>query len=40
MKTIVGSKVLWVITETGTLGPVRQGDLACQLKKERQFKRY
>lgn len=40
MKNIVGSRVLWVITETGTMETVRKGDLACQMKKEKQFKKY
>lgn len=40
MKAVNNTKILWVITETGTMGAVRQGDLACQLKREKQFKRY
>jgi predicted metal-dependent peptidase len=40
MKNIIGSKVIWVITETGTMNCVRQGDLAIQMKKEKQFKKY
>jgi predicted metal-dependent peptidase len=40
MKQIIGSKVLWVVTETGTLEHVRSGDLAIQMKKEKQFKKY
>lgn len=40
MKQIIGSRVLFVITETGTMGAVRPGDLAIQMKKERQFKKY
>jgi predicted metal-dependent peptidase len=33
MGQIVGSKVLWVVTETGTMEHVRMGDLAIQMKK-------
>ena len=40
MKQIIGSKVLWVVTEHGTLESVRPGDMACKMKRERQFKRY
>jgi hypothetical protein len=34
MGQIKGAKVLWVITETGTLDIVRPGDLACKMKKD------
>ena len=41
MNAIVGSRVLWVITETGSLEIVREGDLAVQMKKDSgQFKPY
>lgn len=32
MGPIVGSRVLWVITESGTMEAVRPGDLACKMK--------
>lgn len=32
MGPIIGSRVLWVITESGTLETVRPGDLACKMK--------
>lgn len=32
MGPIVGSRVLWVITESGTMETVRPGDLACKMK--------
>lgn len=32
MGQIVGSRVLWVITESGTMDTVRPGDLACKMK--------
>lgn len=37
---ILGAKTLWVITETGTMEPIREGDLAVQMKKEKAFKRF
>lgn len=37
---IVGARTLWVVTETGTMDPIRQGDLAVQMKKSKTFKRY
>jgi predicted metal-dependent peptidase len=40
MPMVIGTKILWVITETGTMNTVRSGDLAIQMKKERQFKSY
>lgn len=40
MGGIKATKVLWVISETGSLSIVRPGDLAIQMKKERQFKAY
>jgi len=40
MGQIFGSRVMWVITEHGTMDAVRSGDLAIQMKKEKQFKRY
>lgn len=42
MGQIVGTRVIWVITETGTMEAVRQGDLAVQMKvnNDGQFKRY
>jgi len=41
MGPIVGSRVLWVITESGTLEAVRPGDLSCKMKSgdNGQFKR-
>jgi predicted metal-dependent peptidase len=32
MGPIIGSRVLWVITESGTMEMVRPGDLACKMK--------
>jgi predicted metal-dependent peptidase len=40
MPMVIGTKILWLITETGTMSAPRPGDLAVQLKKERQFKAY
>ena len=41
MGAITNAKVLWVITETGTMEAVRQGDLAVQMKKDDgKFKTY
>jgi len=40
MGQILGSRVIWVITEHGTMDVVRRGDLAVQMKKEKKFKRY
>ncbi len=40
MGAIVGSKVLWVITEHGTKEAVRPGDLAVQMSQEKKFKEY
>lgn len=40
MSQIVGSRVLWVITEHGTKDAVNTGDLVVQMKQEKQFKRY
>lgn len=40
MGQILGTRVIWVITEHGTMDAVRKGDLAVQMKKEKQFKRY
>lgn len=40
MGVINGAKVLWVITETGTMEAVRPSDLAIQMKKEKKFKEY
>lgn len=37
---INGARTLWVVTETGTMDPIRTGDLAVQMKRERAFKRY
>ena len=37
---IVGARTLWVVTETGTMDPIRSGDLAVQMKKEQVFKRF
>lgn len=41
MGAITGARVLWVVTPTGTLDHLRQGDLACQMKKDSgKFKSY
>ena len=40
MGQIIGTRVIWVITEHGTMDAVRKGDLAVQMKKSKQFKRY
>jgi predicted metal-dependent peptidase len=40
MGQIIGSKVLWVITEHGTMETVRPGDLAVKMKQAKQFKNY
>lgn len=39
MGAIVGAKVLWIITPTGTLDHMRPGDLLVQLQKDKQVKR-
>lgn len=40
MGQIIGSRVIWVITEHGTMETPRKGDLAVQMKKQKQFKRF
>ncbi len=40
MGQIVGSRVLWVITEHGSKDAISPGDLCVQMKKEKQFKKY
>jgi hypothetical protein len=40
MGQILNTRVMWVITEHGTMDAVRPTDMAVQMKKERQFKRY
>jgi predicted metal-dependent peptidase len=40
MGGVNGAKVLWVITETGSMDVVRPGDLAVKMKVEKQFKSY
>jgi len=40
MGAINNARTLWVITETGTTGIVRQGDLAVQMKKAKKFTSY
>lgn len=41
MGAIKGSKVMWVVTETGTMEHIRPGDLAVQMKKDQgKFKTY
>ena len=40
MGQVLGTRIIWVITETGTMSAVRKGDLAVQMKKTKQFKRY
>lgn len=40
MGQIVGSRVLWVITEGGTKDSISSGDLAVQMKESKQFTRY
>jgi predicted metal-dependent peptidase len=39
MGAVNGSKVLWVITESGTTSAARPGDLIAHMKRERSFKR-
>ena len=39
MGAIVGTKVLWVITETGDIGAPRQGDLIVKMGKDKAVKR-
>ena len=39
MGAIVGTKVLWVITETGDIGAPRQGDLVVKMGKDKSVKR-
>jgi len=34
MGQIIGSKVLWVVTPTGSIEAMRQGDLICQMAKD------
>lgn len=40
MGAINGAKTMWVITETGTMSAVREGDLAVQMSKEKKFREY
>lgn len=40
MGQIIGTRVIWVITEHGTMDAVRKGDLAVKMKEAKQFKRY
>jgi len=40
MGTTPGTKVLWVITETGTMTAVRTGDLAVQMSVSKSFQEY
>jgi len=41
MGQIIGSKVIWVITEHGDMSSIRKGDLGVQMKSEtKTFKRY
>lgn len=41
MGALNGARVLWVVTETGTMEHVRPGDLVCQMKKsDKKFKPY
>lgn len=40
MGQVLGTKIIWVITEHGTMEAVRPNDLAVQMKKQKQFKRY
>jgi len=40
MGNVVGARVLWVITETGSKDACRAGDLVVQMKQEKQFKTY
>jgi len=40
MGQILGAKVLWVVTEDGTMEAVRPGDLACKMSVDKQFKSY
>lgn len=36
---VIGARTLWVITETGTMAPVRAGDLVVKMKQDKQFKK-
>lgn len=40
MGQVLRTRICWVITEGGTMKAVRRGDLAVQMKKEKQFKKY
>lgn len=40
MGAVNGARVLWVITEDGTMEAVRPGDLACQMNSQKEFKSY
>jgi predicted metal-dependent peptidase len=39
MGAVVGTKVMWVITETGDVGAPRQGDLVVKMGKDKSVKR-
>jgi hypothetical protein len=39
MNSIVGTKVLWLITEDGTMEAPRPGDLAVKMDKPKSVKR-
>lgn len=39
MKAVFGTKILWVITETGSVDAARPGDLIAHMKHERSFKK-
>jgi len=40
MSQVLGTKIIWVITEHGTMDAVRPNDLAVQMKKQKNFQRY
>jgi hypothetical protein len=40
MNMIKGSKVMWVITPTGTKESVRSGDLVVQMKNDNKEKKF
>ena len=40
MPQVIGTKIMWVVTENGTMEHIRNGDLAVKMKAERTFKRY
>ena len=39
MGQVLGTRIIWVITEGGTLGAARPGDMICQMKKQKNFEK-